>query len=337
MELDCAGNVVSGMDGLSMRWKLVALLLCSLALWEIIVRFFVVSPAVVFFDHELGAMKAPYSSILRTYEGYSRFKTDQYGFNNDVLPKTLPDRRILVLGDSFVEAEQVMRQDNFVTYLNKLPNTFAYNAGYSGADPRAFPILLKRFFQRLKPTQIILCVNAADLDALETERLPFQGAPVGLKRWLQPVFAHSALATHLNWKYKPVMMEWWLKVRGINDGVYQQNGLQQKTHQDEHIKHWRHILLAIQQYKIPTLLLMMPNIHYGSHAAMLVPSKNHRDMVKTANDMGIKVLQSSEIFIRNFQETGLVALGFPNSHLGYGHLNRVGHRIVGREIERALR
>jgi len=320
-----------------MRWKLSLLLLCSLALWEIIVRSFVVSPAVVSFDHELGAMKAPYSSILRTYEGYSRFKTDQYGFNNDGLPKTLSNHRILVLGDSFVEAEQVMRQDNFVTYLNNIPNTFAYNAGYSGADPRAFPILLARFFKRLKPTQIILCVNVDDLDALETENLPVQKDPVGLKRGLQPLFAHSALATHLNWKYKSEFMGWWLKVRGDNKGTHQHSILQQKAQQDEHIKHWQYILLAIQKYNIPILLLMMPNIHYGSHGAVLVPSENHRAIVETANNMGIQVLQSSEPFIRDFQETGRVALGFSNSHLGYGHLNRVGHRIVGREIERALR
>ncbi len=77
--------MVSRVGGL-MRWKIVGLLLFSLLCWEVIVRFFVVSPAHIVHDAQLGPMKAGNTDVLRTYEGYSRFKTDVFGFNNNALP-----------------------------------------------------------------------------------------------------------------------------------------------------------------------------------------------------------------------------------------------------------
>jgi len=312
-----------------MRWKIAGLLLFSLLCWEVIVRFFVVSPAVVVFDKDLGAMKSPHSSILRTYEGYSRFKTDQYGFNNDPLPSILPQRRILVLGDSFVEAEQVMRSDNFVSQLNRLPNTLVYNAGYSGADPRSFPILMDRFFKRLQPTQVVLCVNSEDLKALNTFKPPYYPTPTGLKAWLQPLFAHSALATHLNWKYKPVLESW---EHHQHTHVVQVK----KVDLSRLLQHWQEILVYLQQKKVPLLLLVMPNIRYVPYRVEVIASENTVGMVDVAKALHISVVNTNSFFVRDFEQTRLVALGFANSHLGAGHLNEVGHRIVTQAIVQIL-
>jgi len=89
-----------------------------------------------------------------------------------------------VLGDSFVEAKHVSREQNFVSILNALPNVLAYNAGYSGADPRSFPVLVRRFLPIIQPTQLILCVNADDLTALNMAELPKYESPSGMKAWL---------------------------------------------------------------------------------------------------------------------------------------------------------
>jgi len=68
-----------------MRWKIAGLLLFSLLCWEVIVRFFVLSPVQEVFEPRLGYVHATYAHILRTYEGYARFTLDKFGLNNDGL------------------------------------------------------------------------------------------------------------------------------------------------------------------------------------------------------------------------------------------------------------
>ena len=308
------------------------LLLLSLLGWEMVVREWVVSPAVVQHDAELGAIKAGDVNILRSYEGFSRYRTDRYGMNNDALPDVWPEARWLVLGDSFVEAEQVMRSENFVSRLNREGQRLVYNAGISGADPRYFPVLLQRLLPVLKPTRLILCVNGGDLLALERLRLPHHTPPEGLKSLLQPLFAHSALMTHLNWKYKPVLQAWWEKLHTAKmvDSAGETHDVQSE------IAHWQSTLATLQKQSIPMLVVVMPSIRYTSHGVLKADSEAAELMALSAQVMGVDVLRTEPAFMDDFARSHRVALGFANSELGHGHLNVVGHELLAALIHTHL-
>ncbi len=313
--------------------KMLGLVAVSLLCVELFVRMFVVSPAVVRFDTELGPMKAPFSDILRTYEGWNRYTTDAYGFNNDEVLELKAKHRLLVLGDSFVEAKHVPRADNFVGRLNAMPDVLAYNAGYSGADPRSFPVLAARFVPIIKPTQLVLVVNADDLTALAgTAPAPYT-PPTGIKAWLQPLFAHSALATHLNWKYKPVLQPWWQKWFAPAD-------IQPVHHQQQdyqvYAKRWAAILDALLVYDVPICVVVMPNIRYTAGGVLVLADVREELLADVAASKGCKVLRTEQAFAHDFAQTGQVGLGFQNSHLGTGHLNVRGHAIVARLLADAL-
>jgi len=306
--------------------RIAGVLSVSLLLLELLVRSFVVSPAAVVFDAELGPMKAPDTVLLRTYEGYARFTTDDFGFNNDALPSSLPKHRLLVLGDSFVEATHVMRENNFVSLLNRRGDTLAYNAGFAGADPRAFPVLARRFQQILAPDLIVLCVNEDDLSALRSVNLPHYQEPTGLKKLLQPLFANSALATHLNWKYKTEIVEWW-------------NGLGQEADLEideagpgpvlpSHLVNWSMVLKQVEQVNAHVLVFFLPSLAYRSEGAVILPSPASDAMIGVAERLHIPVLQANEAFLRDYGESELPAFGFSNTKPGKGHLNDRGHRIV---------
>jgi len=294
------------------------------------VRFFVVSPAIVHFDAELGPMKAPFSHILRTYEGFNRYTADAYGFNNDSILEYKEKNRLLVLGDSFVEAKHVSREKNFVARLSKLPDTQAYNAGYSGADPRSFSVLTSRFLAIVRPTQLVLCVNADDLTEIKSDSLPKYTPPTGVKAWLQPLFAHSALATHLNWKYKPVVQAWWKKWTHVekHKALNGSNAV--------YLHRWAAILEQLKLYHVPILLVVLPSIHYELGQAYAVNNVKEEGLVSVAQIKGITVLRTEKIFIQDFLETKQVAFGFMNSRLGSGHLNEHGHSIVFLAISKTL-
>ncbi len=314
-----------------MTRKIALIIVVLLVCFEWYVRSFVVSPAEVVFDAELGPMKAPFSHILRTYEGHGDYTNDTFGFNNDPLPSPLPPERLLVLGDSFVEAKHVPREQNLVARLNALPGVLAYNAGYSGADPRSLPVLAARFFPVIQPTRLVLVVNADDLDALSSERLPAYAPPTGIKAWLQPLFAHSALATHLNWKYKPVVRAWWQKWTqpSISPSEIE-------TDHSAHGKHWASILDWLADYHVPMLLVTLPKIRYVRGKAKVEHDVRLDIMIRLAEVRGVQVLRLEDVLLRDFEETGQVAFGFTNSHLGTGHLNAHGHAVVARAIMQAL-
>ena len=310
-----------------LKLKLWAVLLGSLLCFELFVHLFVVSPAKVVFDPKLGPMKAPFSHIVRTYEGFNQYTNDAFGFNNDPLPQALPKHRLLVLGDSFVEAKHVPRTENFVQRLNTLPSVLAYNAGYSGADPRSFSVLVRRFMPVIQPTVLILTVNADDLTSLSSESLPPFPTPTGLKAWLQPLFAHSALLTHLNWKYKPVLQRWWQSwhrqaiVRDTESQGLQVYG-----------KRWRHILQRLKTWHVPIYVVVIPKLRYEGRQAKVEPDSRKDMLIEVAHAAGVHVLRLEQVFQQAFVQQGIVAFGFMNSHLGTGHLNAQGHALVAKAL-----
>jgi len=291
----------------------------------------VVSPAAVIHDPELGAIKAPGVEVLRTYEGFSRYITDAYGFNNDEIPKQLSARRILLIGDSFVEAEQVQRSENFAYRLNQYNNTFVYNAGLSGADPSIFPVILQRFQPVVQPTQLVIFVNSGDLMALSSDQPPRYEALSGLKKWLQPVFASSALMTHLNWKYKPEV-EAWLHT------LISSNKVEASRPASLGLKssYWHNILVHLKSKGIPILVVVMPSITYQAGGAEAIISPASIALVEVARGLNIDVIRTEEEFVRNYEQTKCVSLGFSNSHLGRGHLNANGHKVMEKIIAKQL-
>jgi len=209
-------------DRLRVRWKVAGLLLLSLLCWELVVRFLVLSPAQEVFNVERGDVHAPYAHILRTYEGHARFYLDEFGLNNDALPEILPNKRVAVVGDSFVEAYQVMREYNFTYRLSMLwKDVLLFNMGGAGAVPDQELQVYNALKKTLKPTHIILCLNSSDLYELLSaqEQYDTQG---NLEALVRPVddynkfkavklwaYAHSALVTHLKWKYENSLRTWW--------------------------------------------------------------------------------------------------------------------------------
>jgi len=311
----------------------IAIICSTLIIFEVFTRYCIVSPAVITYDAELGPMKAPHSSILRTYEGHGEYTNDAYGFNNDALPIKLPKKRLLILGDSFVEAKHVPRPKNFVAQINNVTDVLAYNAGYSAADPRSFPVLMKRFFSIVSPTQIVLVINADDFSVLVSGRLPHYAAPIGFKGFLQPLFAHSALATHLNWKYKPVVQTWLAKWTNTNN---EKDVSSSNIDDSKSAKHWAEILDSIKAYSIPILIVAIPHVHYGKTMVNIDDDTRLNTMLNIAIQSHIKVLRLNNFLVKDYLMSGLVAFGFKNSHLGTGHLNARGHHIVAQAILETL-
>jgi len=325
---------------MSWRWKITGVLLFSLLLWELITRLFVLSPAQEVFEPRLGYVHAPYANILRTYEGYAHFQLDQFGLNNKPLPTVLPTNRVFVVGDSFVEAYQVMRNENFVSRMAETwSDSLLFNAGSSGAAPDKSLISYDMLAPLVKPTHVLLCVNASDLYEILSaqERRDADGILTGLLRpvdkpgrftplklWL---YGHSALITHLKWKYENDIRAWLTGFDEKKDARKSHELMGNDLQKAE--EHWHFVLDSFQKIGVKLTILIMPELEYLPNKKVNIRVRQGRTVLASeAEKLGIPVLDSNAVFARDFEKSGQPAIGFANTHYGKGHINAYGHQVL---------
>lgn len=328
-----------------MRWKIAALLLFSVLCWELMIRLFVLSPAQEVFEPRLGYVHAPHANILRIYEGYARFKLDEFGLNNDKAPIPLPVKRVFVVGDSFVEAYQVMREENVVHRLGDAwQDSWLFNAGSSGAAPDQSWTAYDMLKSSVQPTHVLLCVNASDLYELLSARekrdaqgeltaltraVDKPGYFTGIKLWL---YGHSALVTHLKWKYEHDIRTWLLGSDERKEA--------RKKHEltgarlQKAIERWRFVLAMFQQQNVKLTVLMMPELEYLPHKTVRQKVRQGRSvLMDEARAAGTPVLDSNPILAADFERTGIPSIGFANTHYGKGHINAYGHQVLAHWLD----
>lgn len=328
-----------------MRWliKLTAALLVSLLLLEIMVRCLVLSPAREQYVEKIGYGHAPLSEVLRTYEGYARLRVDDLGLNNPPLPDPLPEHRLLVMGDSFVEALQVMQEENFESRLQQAwsdrGGALVYNAGFDGSDPSFDPDIVDWLMPYVQPQGLLVCVNAHDLT--EISRWPVKrqddGSMTGFVHDVQPpgmlkrtvlwVYAHSALVTHLKWKYEHEVRNWW---HALSAGSVAVDPQPVKTVDDFHAgeEGWRWVLQQLSAKGMPVTVLLMPEIRYSATGAEAVDSERRQRLQAVAEALGIPVLDGNQPLLAEFAHSGQPGVGFANTHFGEGHINARGHAAL---------
>src|SRR5918997_5359279 len=92
------------------------------------------SPGQYRLDPVLGLDRVPHSEVFVAREGGARLRFDRYGFNNDDAIWERAGPRLAVLGDSFIEASELPREENAVSRLAAaFPGLAVLNLGRAGA------------------------------------------------------------------------------------------------------------------------------------------------------------------------------------------------------------
>jgi len=323
---------------------LLVFLVC-LSMAELIVRFAVRAPANEQYAVNRDAYAwNPYASVLRTDEGYARFTMDERGFNNDPLPDPLPEERLLILGDSFVQSVQVMRRENFITLLNQRlhdQDAYAYNAGLAGNDPSSFPVLFEEIEGFLKPQYVLLCLSENDVSDLTRRSLRRGGdgratgfarsgeAPDSFGRMRGWVYAHSALITHLKFRYDPPIRKWLHEKFLMIHGGFGSSPVTMPSEDLEGAREkWKFVLDYFANRGVTITVLVMPMLENRVGGSSDLDYQGIDVLAREAERLGIPVLDANSILVADFQATGIPSKGFANSIPGTGHLNQYGHRLL---------
>ena len=101
---------------------------------------------------------------------YSVYQSDRYGFNNpDVNYDNYTEKRVMLIGDSFVHGACVDQKDTLSFQLNKI-NIPSFSISYGGNGPLLELATLIEYIVVLKPESIIWFYTENDLPNLEIEK-----------------------------------------------------------------------------------------------------------------------------------------------------------------------
>ncbi|MBV1878256.1 MAG: hypothetical protein KUG79_11490 [Pseudomonadales bacterium] len=322
-----------------------------LLLGEVITRLFISSPDNIIPDKDLGWLYRPHSTIFHTTEGWATNTINAFGFNDRDFPAGRYQKHVAVFGDSYTEALQVPREQNFTTVLEDLLTCVnVENMGRSALSVAQYPLLVNRMLDEIpEPVGlVVLAVTTSDVSdmfnlKMEIEYDSVTGGIISLvperfelhwlRKKLNVVFSSSALAPYLK-----------IRARSVQSGAG--NGLKKNPTAYLEDPAYQSKLAAVLEYafssiaaKSSLLIVYIPTLDYLANYQYAQTSGSARFgqlLEEVAQVLDISFVSAKAELLSAYKETGLLPIGFANSRINKGHLNETGHRAVATALYKKL-
>lgn len=327
-----------------------------------------ITPSRQIFDADLGWQYLPNSKIIHSKEGYAVHKLNELGMNDEPLSRKTNRDKILVLGDSFTEALEVPRKNNFVAKLSdRHANTDFINAGRGAYAPPHQLIVIERMAKYFQPTLNLLFLSHGDLHDLVSLPLmihrtqdgkildftPVNEKKDALKDRFRLILHNSALATYIMRRYH---LELKRAIRFISNpcvwqckqsdslkntsGNNESRAIVAKTEQKNQREMLTYIFKQLNAVA-PTRIFYIPNVVYKHQHIADISSYSKKELSTisaAAQNAGLPFYSLTLPLLDDYERTGLPAFGFSNTKVGgEGHLNIHGHQVVASYVEGVLK
>ncbi len=349
------------------RDVLVAVLgvLVVLAAAEIVTRLWIQSPSVALPDARYDFVLPPHARIAQMREGWSVSRTNSMGLLDDELRAARPPVRALLLGNSFTEAVEVARRDNYQSVAERrVPGLEIVSVGYGGRSPVQYADWLEDYAAPLAPDLVIIQVWDDDLPRLvapaalarmaERARLgptpPPPPPPEDVaRRGLRAAVRGSALlnAAWQRCRRSPESFDLAVALarggdlRSLAGRLLRGNTPlppPPRTLADDPrqaaVMDSLHRRIAARAPRL--LYLYVPQLRWLSPGCPARDSAAAVFFHRFAERNHVRLIDPSGALRAEFARTGQPPSGFANTVPGRGHLNAVGHRVIGEELARAI-
>ena len=328
-------------------------IICTLILAEVITRLFLTSPSNQMYDPVFGWQYQPYTEILHSKEGFARNRVNSIGLN-DSEPNLNAKLKVLVLGDSFVEAVQVPQEFNFTSLLEKaIPGSEFINAGRSDANAGHFIPLLEKF-EHLQPDAIVAVISPSDISALfgdDIDILQYGEDIVALrvnppqkdvmKKYLEPLLIRSAFATYMARRTKPLLLDIAAvfnpspgPMAKAEPGEPQSKQAKKRSYEIAQVKVMTFILRSMAK-KGPVTVVFLPEMEFAPNGASTVAkisSRYARVLERACKAAEVQCINPSDYLGKAYLSHGNPPFGFSNTKPGKGHLNKLGHQAIAESL-----
>lgn len=309
--------------------------LILLGLSELLVRKTLTNPSAIHAHPRYGAVMEPGATIVHSTEGYSINRLNSLGLFDEE-PRDDTTHRILLIGDSYAEAKQVSRSQTFARLLEeKIDGLEIVNAGQSGRTPVQSSYFAEDYAPKLNPDLVVLQVNDGDIgDLIAGTGAGNLGG--GEDHPIRKIMRKSALFT--------------LLVRRTSFLVNtERSRLNRKFSPPENAtrisleippvveERLRESLTRIRATGSDVVFLYIPLIEYSDGELRLKWPARHQFYVDFCEANGVRLVDPTEAFFEAIKAEGQPIHGFQNSVMGWGHINKRGHRVVAEAAAPILR
>jgi hypothetical protein len=329
--------------------KAVIVVAAVLIAGELLASALIMSPSPQIYDPALGFTYVPNADVFWGVEGFARNRYNRLGLNNDEIAAKSRQWRVLAIGDSYVEARQVPRDENFASVAERRDKRVeVVNAGREGLNVASFPLVAERLAPRLAPDLIVVVLSQSRLDDFANSKVVIAvdgGGTITSVRYLierqdmikekvGSVLRRSALLTTLGWKFKDRILGQlsYLLAKPMPAAPAPVPMSRRIAAEDDLAFVLRHIRSSGK-----LAVLYLPHLRYlpGGIAEQAPGSASVEETIRrvaTQND--IPFYSAIDEFLAVYKETGRPTQGFSNGNILDGHLNYAGHRALGEALAR---
>lgn len=337
--------------------KFISVFLASCLIWDFIIGSFIQTyPQTK--EHPLyGLIPREGEKIVWGTEGYGIGIINNYGLlGENIEDKKNGEFRILVLGDSYTEALQVMPEQKYVYLLEKKLTDLGYkvtviNAGKgdnSVADHLYFADYYKKEFN---PDYVVIQTNLKDFTEDATKTTKHQrcflnkdksgniiiNAPKNLSKTqllLNDFRQKSAISNFI--VLRSLQMQLNIKFRKLINVIHVFADTDKKSiEQEQYLKY--SIENLKKAYGTNMLILYLDSVPIAYKSSMITYNlededyKKHLTMICDQNK--INVIDTKTEFINSYKNNNISVRGFSNYRPSYyGHLNKFGHEVLADKL-----
>ena len=284
--------------------------------------------------------------IFYGQEGYGITTTDINGFYNDghVLPE---NARVICIGSSQTQAVQVNTNQNYVSQLNKLNSAYnTYNVGIGGQYlnetlyrlpyiPHNFPMC--KIIINETPTLPTL----KELDKI-IHQLELNSAPIDNQDWKDK---NLFFRLYRSMPYAGLLFSQLQELRETTN-VKTANNAGSKAAESIDLSEYRGKanyameLLRNHLGDIPLIIVYLPSYRIEKDGSISATNDiKQKEILQEACESHQIVFvhdQIKTVWFRNYESNRRLPYGFQNSHVGQGHLNAEGHRMLAEVLHKIL-
>lgn len=269
-------------------------------------------------------------------EGYGITTVDNTGFNNDgeVVPE---NAKVICIGSSQTAAIGVDTCDNYVTQLNQLnPNFNAYNLGIGGQ-------YLENSFYRLP--YIRKYFPSASFIVVETPNLPtiskWEKIALNLENRRLPITNHDWKDSNIGIHLVRSMPYARLLFKNLQDLKKDNNNqtaviFDEKSYALQVRRAFRALKMQMNEIPLIIVLISFPQLQKNGQA-FYIEDKKTKIVKMVCKENNIAFVDMAPFFLKEYEKQRILPNGFLNSHIGRGHLNVEGYKILAKVLANVLK
>jgi len=289
-------------------------------------------------------IRYPEARVVHSVEGYTRTRVNSLGlFDTESEEWTLP-RRAVLLGVSYAEAIQVSRAASFAGVTESLISGMEIiNTGQSGRSPAHSVAYLEDFADLLHPDLIVLQVNDGDVEDLhrmsgdgtrpaDASALPENPAVAALKTLMD----RSGLVTFLVRRMNELRAKETRRLSAKFSPRAPAGTPGPRTVPDDVEAKLDHLVERMRRVAPRVVVVYIPHVEYFEGTPRVSYPERREFYRRFCAERDIVLVDPTQAFLDEYHRSRQPAHGFANSTIGSGHINALGHHLVGTRLARVL-